>query len=500
MSNLTLLSMQVEEEEAQAVKTAVELTQPTLMTPREILRYQETSQYPLSLDDDESNYIKDVVNRRDATFDNIGRQTESVIALESMCAYLKRCNSQGLLNKPAVTMATLAMEGYYDKANVDKKNLRLAYESDVSGEHPELNASLESIAQSVRVIHDSIKNNLIKVSRFVSEIFSSFNRHIASLKKRVQQLSAELDKKHDAQSKFPAVKAEKWCINLCYTETGFDVGLKNVLTDVNAFVKDHTHVAEGVINKYITWLKNNDTSEAGDVIFEGLSTKRHDFLIPGMSEFNRSVSFTTPAGDNIFYRSKELPGGKALYVQTYPHDMKGLASLDILNTTEYKMDLYNPNSYNTTKMKIAAIAALPVAAWVAAVNPIIGVALGAAAGSYITSQKQDGTGKEVHIDKDMLFQALTKDEMADVLKRVYQGINELENWSIKVLQGPWKSHKLDKAVDELMRNESVTSNYRSYCNALLKLVSNLSSDIDSYVFSVYTSSLLYVEKSLKQYS
>lgn len=465
----------------------------------EFFTQQESLQSPLNMSDKLIHVPLEITQTRERLFTQMSNRTDCAVALEAISAYIARCSVRDELTKPALILANIAVEGLVDRVGLSLSGLSFSTESYQLSRKAELNLALENVSSRVQVLYESLKSNILEMGQHILHMLAHFGKQVGDLKKRSLELEKELRTKEDKEAAFPAVKAESWCKYLCYGSSGFDQGLKIVLGDIDTLVSDHTHMATSAIEKYVDWFKEHAGEASDDEVFTSLHTQPKDFLLAGMSEFDRSIVLGTPKGDNLFYRSKELPGGYAFYVETHPEGQVGLEALKALESTRFKFEVYNPRSYETTKMKIAAIVALPVATWLHFVNPLLGMAASAAAGAYIGSQAKDGTGQQVHIGKDMLFQALTKEEMKHVLAEVKAGAGKLQSWSTAVLQKPWKSHDLDKAAEDILKAKDTTSNYKAYCNALLHLVSTIATGMESYAFEVYHACLLYVEKSLKQY-
>lgn len=499
MMRLDILSMQIEQEQdtAALVAAASMVAHPEVLDPNLALQLQEQLQFSMNLGTiSDDRLISEISSGISREFDEIQRDVDTSVAVESLCTYLSRKSKQGALGKEAITLANFAFEELRVKSGGKAPVMRISLESDGG---TALDSELQRIALSNEGFKHSVSNKVIKITHMLSDLFSRFNSKVKDLKHRAADLNAAVHSKDFQSAKFPAIKAENWCINLCYTQSGFDVGLKNVLSDTIGLLKDHASTNKALLDELVGWMQDHRDQAGSDDVFESLSTDPKMFLVGKMQPFNRSIDYEASYGDNHFYRSAELPGGKAFYVQTSPTAKHGLDALECLEHTKYKLALYNPNSYHTTAMKIATIAALPVAVWMGVTAPLLGPIAAYGLGTLIEKVAHSHMAQKVHIEKEMLFQALTIEEIKHVVSEVNAVINALHTWSAHVLEGPWKSRKLDELVDEIMSDPDTVSNFKSYCNCILKLASSTAAGVERHCIDVLTSALQFAEKSLKQY-
>jgi hypothetical protein len=431
------------------------------------------------------------------------QKTNAVVSLEAVVNYLDTMAKKNELNRASLVMANVATEELLCSAGFFPKEPTFSLESAGSEGRSSLMVSLEDLKSKIAEIFSYLKHRIVAVARHISKVAGQFARNMFRLKLKLSNLEQLLHQARATEPRFPSVKAESWCEYLCYTGKGFDRGLKNVLADSDRFVKGHTERASWMVGKYMGWFDANCTHANDDKIFNSLTYDPKDILLPGMHEFHRSVGFTEASGSNVFHRSQELPGGRAYYIQLDPQARVGLPALNALEAVGFKLNLYNPESYNMMKIKLSAISSMPLAIWLGIINPALGLAAvaGGVIGTLVTAHnsKFKNNGEQIRIDKNMLFEVLSMEEIRTVMSGVRKGMADLETWNLSVLQKPWKSHNLDLAVDEIMKNELSTSNMRVYCNALLSLMTELGSGVHTHTFRVYSAALNFVEKSLKQY-
>jgi hypothetical protein len=250
------------------------------------------------------------------------------------------------------------------------------------------------------------------------------------------------------------------------------------------------------MKKNLTFMER--MAEGGDAV-EEYSLSPKEYILPGMQEFHRSVGFDTPSRDNIFFRSHELPGGRAFYTQVNPSVTNGVEAIRSLEVVDFDLFYWDPKSYEVFKMKLAAAIAIPMTVFLTMVNPVLGVAAIGAASTYIATRGVDNTGAKVEIDPTTIFKCLSIDEAKRVIGEVRQGLVGLKEWGDIVLLDPWKSQDIDQLVINIIDRDDSNSNMKAFCNATLSLMNHLSTGVHSYAFKVYNAMLNFAEKSLKQY-
>jgi hypothetical protein len=461
------------------------------------LQYQLTHQATIYHKDSFVEIPEHIVQRRQQLVAAVTKESDAACAMEAIASSMRRWGERGELTRPVMAMASVALESIALQAGTQYRPANFSLESHLPGKQQDFKLTLESIGETVSKLYESVKKNIADIGEHLVQTLGHFHRQCQRLKNKAVELESMSKKRSSQKPAYPAIKAEAWCKYLCHTEFGFDHGLKTVLGEVGEFIKAHEKMSSRCIDKYVKWLKNNGAS--GDDAIESLDIDPDDFTLPGMTHFARSVVMHEPKPGNLFYRTKELPGGYALYVETASQALKGSEALDALHNTRYIFEIYNPASYNTLTYKLRAVASVSVAIWLGAINPLLGLGAAVVGAIHNSSQKHEGTGHELDIDKDMLFQVLTREEIDHVIRETSTAVVSIERWYSTVLQRPWKSHDLDNSIKTLTNNEATGTQIKAYCSALLHLISNISTGVESYAFNFYHACLLFAEKSLKQY-
>ncbi len=375
----------------------------------------------------------------------------------------------------------LAMEGLYDVA-------KSIYDGG--------GAVISGVLDATKVVYRFVKKKLVLLARHVVKLMGAFARSERGLEEKIRDIERELGRVKRKDPLVPFIKAESWCEYLCYTKRPFIKGLEGIHHEVDLLVNEHAKMGSMAIQKYVDVLK--DMSGARDST-QTLRVGTKEFLLPGMKEFYRSVGLKEPRGDNIFFQSHELPGGRAFYTQVNPVDQTQAAAVDMLDDVDFMIALHDPRSYDLFKMKLAAAVAMPLSVFLVAINPLLGAAATTATAAYIATRGVDGTGSEVTIDKSTIFECLTLDEVHKRVQEMREGLKSLRAWGQAILHEPWKRAEIDELVYGICDGEETTGNMKSFCGAVISLMNRLTMDVSAYAFKVYNAMGNFCLKSLKQY-
>jgi hypothetical protein len=464
-----------------------------------------------------------LVNAEEAgikTANEITEETEASTALEAIASFLNASMESHTFDKVTLSMANVAVESICERVHFNSTKVAFSMETYSADPKKTLDVALEDIRERANAIWDSVKVKIASIARYLGEKMNYFKRNLAKLKARTDRLESEVNKhtsSEEAKSKF--LKPDNWFINLMYSDKAMPVGLDGVGKAVESLLTENRKIATGTVDTYTKWLLTNCKNGSVED-FSTLKVHKDDFLLSGSTAFNRSIEMLKPKGDNMFYRSKELPGNKAFYTEIQPKDKSGAGSIKMLNDVNFFMDNYDPQSYKLRLKKISEIQASSAVTWAfaTAALAVIGfstIATGMAAGtlgyglmSYLNNNKSkvENTGHELSIDKDMLFHTLTIAEAKKVISDTRAGIKALQSWYTEVFEKNWKGDELDHIFNNVIGTNRVevnnSTNFRSlklYCSALMNLMYNVTTNIHMYAFRTYNSMLNYVDKSIRQY-
>jgi hypothetical protein len=237
-----------------------------------------------------------------------------------------------------------------------------------------------------------------------------------------------------------------------------------------------------------------------------LDFRRQDFLLSGSTVFNKTVGNKSAGKDHVFYRTKELPGGKSFYTKVNSTDTSGLDAVNALMDVNYFMDYYAPDSFRITEKRLYSVATLGVLTWasVMVANPLPLVFAGLAMSAVNESTKVSDMQK-VRISEDSVFPTLGKEELIELLESSKQALANLDRWNKTVYHEVWKDQSIKQAIDQISQqaNESgntTASRYmKNYAVALISLMSKSYTKMHAYSFDVLNAALSYGEKSARLY-
>ncbi len=450
------------------------------------------------------------------TADEINENVEADVALEAISNYLNESLSNNTLNNTTLAMANVAIESICSNVNYKSEQLVFsmeAYNADPSGS---IKLALEDIKERAAALWTAVKNNITTLAKYIGEKMNFFRRNLSNMKADILQLEkglGNINKKTVAKSKY--LKPQGWFIDLMYSDKGMPDGLKGIGDDVDELLKDHRKMATTCMGKYSKWLTSNYREAQRDPkVFNTLKVSKDEFLLKGAKEFNRSIGFKAPHNENMFYRSKELPGNKAFYTSVKPLDRTGISAIGLLADVSFRIDDYDPQSYKLKMVQLTKIAALATPAWAAALaltlpvaGAVAGVALyGASLGAIISNAKVENTGNTVSIEDDMVFKTLSLDECKRVLNELSRGAKLLQEWYTDVLEKDWTNSGIGDAYSDILGfsrievyNNSGFRALKRYCMALIHLMSATTVGTHVYAFRTYDAMMNYVYKSLRQY-
>jgi len=367
-------------------------------------------------------------------------------------------------------------------------------------------------------INVAVKEKITLLAKFLGEKMNYFKRNLSNMRAnvvRLEKILGTIDRSEQAKSKY--LKPQNWFIDLMYSDKGMPIGLTGIGKAIEDLIHSHRKMATTSVNKYTKWLlANYKQAQSDSKAFGTLKISPSEFILQGSSEFNRSIGLKRPLGDNVFYRGKELPGNKAFYTQVRPKDKIGISSIGTIADVGFGIYDYDPQSYRLNRLNLYNISKISTISWVASMVltfPLIGVTVGASVASlgpalyaiYKSSAIAE-TGNNVRIDKSMVFETLTIDQIKNVLNEVNKGIKELHNWHNDVFENNWKKPELDSIINNItgldrieVNNNSSFRALKRYCMALLNLMNSTTIGVHAYAFKTYGAMINYADKSLKQY-
>lgn len=365
-----------------------------------------------------------------------------------------------------------------------------------------LNQAQEAISERAAELLDTIKDRLVKAADYLTEQYGVVKRGIDKVESTIKELESAMEAMEKDSARFGAVKPEEWFTHLCLLEGGFDEGLKVIPARATDALQKHGHMVASSIGQYVDWVVKVQNNES-KAVFDSLKFDPKDFLIDGQKRFDQSVGLKSPSKGQVFYKTTDLGGGKAYYVETSVAPHQGLEALVALGALKFFMAQSNPHGYKDINLKLTALVALPATVWLASVAPPLGIAAGWGIAEWMRRHEVEGSGQVVKIDPDLLFPCLKPDEMKALIAQAKKSVEVMKAWSAQVIQKPWKNAHFDDLVKRIYskdhdgrENEKLM---RTYIGAVVDLMVHVDCGIFEHTRDTLLASLRYGIKSAKQY-
>lgn len=452
--------------------------------------------------------LQQSIDRADGLLETIQEDTESIVALEAMADFIRGKD----VNKTTAILFNVATEGFGNLSSLNAPKVAFALESiqEESDKLPpeEIEIAMENLAQNAAELIGRLGKGINEAMVAIGDIVHGFDRNLLSLKKRVSAFETMLESIKDKDDMaYNYVKPENNYVNLMYTQDGFSNGIKPVMEDINWLLNEHADMVSDSVGKYKEWFNRNKDDINNSKVIDSLEFKRDDFLMSGSTVFNRSVGNKTPAKGCVFYRTKELPGGKCFYTQVRSQNQHGSDVIEALMDVKYFMDYFEPDSFKTTQKRIYSAAALGVLAWASLmVASPLPLAMYGMASSHIADSTKIADIKKARITPDTVFPTLSKEDLTHLKDELKKSISALEKWNRTVYIETWKDKSIQEAVSNLTKSIEETGSanagvkhIKHLAVALISLMGKSYTRVHSHSFAVVNAALNYGEKSAKQY-
>ena len=444
--------------------------------------------------------------------------SQAVQSLESIARYLDTSVKGDTLDAAGQRFLNLAVESICLQGAVAPGAPALSMEAYAQNPQLALEGAMNRIAEKVKDLYAFIKEKLVAFFKLLAEKMDYYKRNMGNLTRQLKTLEAQLARLDpESRPSIGALKPEWWLINLIYLEKGFPRYAEGISDELSDLLAAHAGLFTKAITKQLAWLKDNHAAvvDNGQVI-NGLTVKRDDFLIMNSKFIDSATVFDSPEENNVYYRSRELPGGKALYTHIQPYDQHGLLAIGMLASLRVQIGVFDLVSYDQRELQIAEFARLGAPEWYESLPQDLRA-------SFEESQNTGLVGKAAAIDRSMVIEVLPLMEARKRLAEVKRNLANLESWYDAVYGKVWKDKDFDDLAKDLMREKNSPAEEtefvydeargyqiaahaeqgRSYLSslvvALLGVMGNATEYTHHYAFGVCESMLKYVEQSLRQY-
>lgn len=452
--------------------------------------------------------LQQSIDSTDGLLCSIQGDTDAIAALEAMATFIRGRD----INKTSAILFNIAAEGYGKLDTVMDSRVTFALEGfreeDDKLPAQEIEVAMENLAKNTKEIIVRLQQSINKAMLAMGELVHSFDKNLLNLKKRLSALEVILESIKDKDEvAYNYVKPENSYTNLMYTEDGFTRGIKPVIDDINWLLNSHADMVSKSVGKYKDWLSQNKDDIENSRVIDSLDFHRDDFVLPGSTVFNRTVGSKAPAKGCAFYRTKELPGGKSLYVQVSVQNQHGTQAIDALSDLEYFIDYFEPDSFRITEKRLYSAAALGALAWASLmVASPLPLAMYGVANSHINDHTKTVDVKKVRITADTVFPTLSKKQLMELRHELKLAISSLERWNREVYVHAWKNRDIQDTVDSLTKSieqsdgtPAGAGHIRRLAVALISLMGKSYTRVHLHSFTVLNAALGYAEKSARQY-
>lgn len=438
----------------------------------------------------------------------------AVVSLEAIAGFLaSKENAEGV-SRAAAQFANIAIENICADSGLPSERLVFSMESYKQSPVVALEGALDAISGKISDIWAYIKTKLVAFFRLLAEKMDFFKRNVGNLERKLHALNGRAANiAADAPKSTGAIQARWSYHHLIYLEKGFPKHAGGVATDVGTLLTEHSALFSKTIAKYTQWLESNHSAASQDIkCFDSLSVEKEDFLMLKAQPHHRSVGLQFPEPGNMLYRSKELPGGQAIYTEIEPDDKHGLPAIDMLAKVKVFIEAFDPKSYDRRALEVAEQARVDIEQWYASLPA--DVREKTPPPPSIDPEEVatvPGTGRCVTINPDMVFELLTPTLIKERLQEVTQTLKKIKEWYDVVFNQIWKDKDFDRLASSLVQRKDVRAYSEGvYLNqapkylgslalAVMHLMANATENVHAFAFTTCFALLDYVEDSIKRY-
>jgi len=187
---------------------------------------------------------------------------------------------------------------------------RLAAESFCSNANQKLEPDLGLESHGGKVGAEGLFNGVQGILDQIGQRVAGSSEKIAALIQNLDTCLDKLQQKHSALSELNAgidaaaaprtnlIKAQPWCVSLCYLSSGFDVGLVNSSKDMEWLAKSYTSMSDASVAKFLKWYLKSKGS--GLKAFDQLECSRDDFVMAGMGAARGQIPIELKEGETLY--------------------------------------------------------------------------------------------------------------------------------------------------------------------------------------------------------
>lgn len=475
-------------------------------------------------DQAEEQEIQALQNEGNSLNSELQDDIEALVTMEALADKLERDGSKGL-GENGVQYLRLSLEMLSEKYQLKEGIFpTLNMESFNSDPEQEVQLVVESLRQGIATIGNKIKAGMANALTNIAGIFGSIKARSQLMTKEIAALEKLLADKKATNTNGPKqliLQPKGWFRDISFHSAAPKKGLVELHPLLQHALSDTLDISNEQTAKYVQWITKNKDKLQNPGVFSSLKYDPKDFTLKGSTVFNDRIENMEAETGFSLYRSKELPGGMALYSHVKNKAVDGVEVNEALWNTFWMLKPYDPIQFDQYDVKLRAFMAISAVTFSLTVAPLaINLYLPAMLAhnaiktgnpfkdaTLKRDENNEVVGKStVKLTPEFIFQTLSFAEIERVIKEAKEGQKSIDAFiaaSNQITKGLYLPELSDtaEAIDK-----KKSSNRSGTERALVDLAYSVSTlhhnvlkDIPTYVQRTYRMMIRYADKSAKQY-
>jgi len=381
------------------------------------------------------------------------------------------------------------------------------------------------------VFWKDVHTSAASIISMVSQYHVSMQKQLAELKKRNDAFRKHLGNlASSSRIKNVYVKPGAWAEKLFYLDSGFEnISAKQIAGDACWVLKEHKEKLMHAQQVFGKWLSTVDVEKHAQLDFSKLELRPEDLYAKGSTRYDKSINQRIQRDNDVFWRSRELAGGLALYTETPLGGGRGMAAVVLADKLQYSIDPFEPSAYNRRIIKIrdqrilnriewslsviasgamgSLVAGNPIPLLISSVTSTVGLTASIAQHITATQVAKMSDVRHIKLPKDMLLKTLDKKEIGQWLDAVDDTIQELERWSEDLFKKSyWNKDVIFQVVDTMTSHRhdiaydgGSMKNLRRVCRGFLSIICEYTRGMDTYAMSQAHAMQRYIDACLDEH-
>ena len=438
--------------------------------------------------------------------EEIQNNVGALVTLESIADHLRNNLNTGAAG---LTYANLALEAFSTRYKVPLDKFHtLNLESCEKDPVKEAELVLEGIGDTLSVVGQRLAKSLSNSITNVTAMLGSIKAQNSKLGEQIIDLERLLEAKKKENINGPKsllLQPKRWFANLCFHASAPSRGLTEIHPLVQYALSGTLDITKSQTAKYVQWINRNKNNVSDPSVFASLNYKTQDFVLKDSTKFNGRLNDIKPDDGEAIYRSKELPGGQAVYAHVSDKDLSGVAVNEALWNTWWRIEDFDAVQYQNYKTKLFLFAMLLPNTWGILVENYLQT------GNILTTRTEKRTEDgqlaqqpKVKITRDFAFETLSIPEIERVIREAKEGQKSIDRWLVEtnqIVRGLYIP-ELTPAANDIEKQKKKSGTQRALLDLMHSvsgLHENVTRCVPAYAIRTYTSMLRYATRSLAQY-